>query len=107
AAFDRASASISSVMSRPYTLPAGPTRRALSSASMPPPLPRSSTTSPGLSSASAVGLPQPSDARTARSGSAAVAASSYRSREIGSTDSDSVDPFDPQHSGPQHDPSSP
>ena len=36
--------------------------------SMPPPLPRSSTVSPGLSSASAVGLPQPSEACTASCG---------------------------------------
>ena len=36
-----------------------------SSTSMPPPEPRSSTVSPGFSSASAVGLPQPSDAATA------------------------------------------
>ena len=37
--------------------------RADSSTSMPPPEPRSSTVSPGFSSASAVGLPQPSEAR--------------------------------------------
>ena len=57
--------SISSVMSRPYALPVGPTRLAESSTSMPPPDPRSSTTSPGRSSASAVGLPQPNDASSA------------------------------------------
>ena len=35
---------------------------------MPPPEPRSRTRSPGWRSATAVGLPQPSDARTAASG---------------------------------------
>src|SRR5688572_26645096 len=65
-------------------MPVGPTRRAESSTSMPPPLPRSSTTSPSFSSASAVGLPQPSDASTALSGSADVVTASYRSRVIGS-----------------------
>ena len=72
AAFRRARASMSSVMSRPYALPVGPTRRADSSTSMPPPEPRSSTTSPGASDASAVGLPQPSDASTAADGSTSV-----------------------------------
>ena len=66
--FSRASASISSVISRPYALPVGPTRRADSRTSMPPPEPRSSTVSPAFSSASAVGLPQPSEARKASSG---------------------------------------
>ena len=42
------SASISSVMSRPYALPVGPTRRAESRTSMPPPDPRSRTISPGF-----------------------------------------------------------
>jgi len=70
--FSSASASISSVMSRPYALPVGPTRLADSSTSMPPPEPRSSTVSPAFSSASAVGLPQPSDASTAASGSCPV-----------------------------------
>src|SRR5690606_19725951 len=71
-------------MSRPYAFPVGPTRRADSSTSIPPPLPRSSTTSPSCSSASAVGLPQPSDASTASVGSPFVSASSYRSAVIGS-----------------------
>src|SRR5690606_28768008 len=71
-------------MSRPYAFPVGPTRRADSSTSIPPPLPRSSTTSPSCSSASAVGLPQPSDASTASVGSPFVCASSYRSAVIGS-----------------------
>ena len=39
---------------------------------MPPPEPRSSTTSPARSSASAVGLPQPREAATASAGSAVV-----------------------------------
>ena len=39
---------------------------------MPPPEPRSSTVSPGLSSASAVGLPQPSDAFRASVGDFAL-----------------------------------
>ena len=42
-----ASDSISSVMSRPNAIPSGPTRRAESSTSIPPPEPRSSTVSPG------------------------------------------------------------
>jgi hypothetical protein len=68
-AFRRASSSISSVMSRPYATPVGPTRLAERITSMPPPEPRSSTVSPSRSSATAVGLPQPSDANTAASGS--------------------------------------
>ena len=44
------------------------TRRAESSTSIPPPDPKSSTTSPGLSFASAVGFPQPNDASIASSG---------------------------------------
>ena len=39
---------------------------------MPPPDPRSSTISPGLSSARAVGFPQPSEAARASAGSAEV-----------------------------------
>ena len=39
---------------------------------MPPPEPRSSTTSPGFSSARAVGFPQPSDASMASAGIAAA-----------------------------------
>src|SRR5581483_8927641 len=82
--FSRASASISGVRLSPYALPLGPTRRAERSTSMPPPEPRSSTTSPSWSSASAVGLPQPSDARTASAGSAAVSPWGYRLEVIGS-----------------------
>jgi hypothetical protein len=73
--FSRASASMSSVMSRPYTFPVGPTRRADSSTSMPPPEPRSSTVWPGSSAASAVGLPHPSETATALSGTAPVSSS--------------------------------
>ena len=72
----RARASISSVMSRPYALPVGPTRRAESRTSMPPPEPRSSTTWPGSSAASAVGLPQPSEASTASAGRPVTCAAS-------------------------------
>ncbi len=66
-----ARASISSVMSSPNARPAGPTRRADRRTSMPPPEPRSSTRSPSWSSATATGLPQPSEAITAASGSSA------------------------------------
>src|SRR5215831_2667973 len=83
--FSRASASISSVMSSPYALPPGPTRLAESNTSIPPPEPRSSTVSPVRSSASAVGLPQPSDAATAAAGSTAVSLSLYRLEVIGSS----------------------
>src|SRR6476469_2553561 len=82
--FSRASASISSVMSRPYALPVGPTRFADSNTSIPPPDPRSSTVWPGFNAASAVGLPQPSEASTAASGNIPVSAASYRSDVIGS-----------------------
>src|SRR5262245_8668308 len=71
-------------MSSPYALPVGPTRRAESSTSIPPPEPRSSTVSPARSSARAVGLPQPSEAATAAAGSAAVSLSLYRFEVIGS-----------------------
>src|ERR1035437_3429444 len=86
--FLRASASISSVMSSPYALPVTPTRFADSSTSMPPPEPRSSTMSPSLRSASAVGLPQPSDARPASLGRQAVSSPVYRLVVIGSSQHD-------------------
>src|SRR6266576_64611 len=54
-----ARSSISSVMSTPYAWPPGDTRRAESNTSRPAPDPRSSTTWPGSSCASIVGLPQP------------------------------------------------
>src|SRR5690606_13433036 len=100
--FSSASASISSVMSRPYTFPFGPTRLAESSTSMPPPEPRSSTTSPSPSSASAVGLPQPRESRRALAGIPAVSPASYRSDEMGSQTSE-VAPQQPDEpsSGPQ------
>src|SRR5688572_18791247 len=51
---------------------------------MPPPEPRSSTTSPGARSASAVGFPHPSDASTASSGIPQTSVASYRLRVTGS-----------------------
>ena len=69
AALRRASVSISSVMSSPYAVPPGPTRRAARRTSIPPPDPRSRTVSPGRRSATAVGLPQPRLAATASTGS--------------------------------------
>src|SRR5579884_2487461 len=62
---------------------------------MPPPDPRSRTVSPGLSWASAVGLPHPRDAFTASAGRMLVCELSYRSLVIGST---SV----PHAAAPQH-----
>src|SRR5208283_1933399 len=62
----------------------GPTRRAERSTSMPPPEPRSSTTSPAFRFAKAVGFPQPSEASTASSGSCPVCAASYKLEVIGS-----------------------
>jgi hypothetical protein len=62
AALERASSSISSVISTPMALPVGPTRRAEISTSAPAPQPRSSTVSPARNSATAVGTPHPRDA---------------------------------------------
>ena len=60
-----------------------PTRSAARKASMPAPLPRSSTVSQARSAAMAVGLPQPRD-RPAPVGITAMSASLYpRSREVG------------------------
>ena len=59
---------MSTVMSTPITLPSGPTWWAARKQSMPPPLPRSRTVSPGLSSAMATGLPHPAEAATASIG---------------------------------------
>src|SRR6266850_3768718 len=73
-------------MSSPYAFPVGPTRRAESRTSIPPPEPRSRTVSPGLSIASAVGFPHPSDAFRASSGIWAACDSSYSCEVIGSTD---------------------
>src|SRR5277367_1215046 len=75
---------MSSVISRPYAFPDGPTRRAESSTSIPPPEPRSSTVSPARKSASAVGFPQPSEARSASAGRPSVSLCAYRFEEIGS-----------------------
>ena len=58
-------------------MPVGATRRAESSTSMPPPEPRSSTTSPSLRSTIASGLPHPSDACSAVSGSSFCSLSTY------------------------------
>src|SRR5688500_13236869 len=91
--FALASASISSVMSRPYTLPVGPTRFAERRTSIPPPDPRSSTVSPSCSSARAVGFPQPSVASIASAGMPAFCCSSSRYAVIGSH----VSVVDPQH----------
>src|SRR5438045_1613673 len=82
--FSLARPSMSSVISSPYALPDGPTRWADSSTSIPPPEPRSRTVSPAFNSASAVGLPQPSDAFTAASGKPPFCRSSYKSLVIGS-----------------------
>src|SRR6266581_3115267 len=65
-------------MSRPYALPVAPTRLADNRTSIPPPEPRSRTDSPSWRSASAVGLPQPSEASTAPSGKPLVCEASYR-----------------------------
>src|SRR5437762_3716772 len=92
--FSRASASISPVMSSPYTFPVGPTRFAESSTSMPPPDPRSSTVCPGSSARRAVGLPHPSDAVTAPAGKSVVSPSEYRLDVMGSPQAQAV--------GPQH-----
>src|ERR1051326_3447183 len=45
---------------------------------MPPPLPRSSTTSPGAREARAVGLPQPSEAKSAAFGISDTSTSLYK-----------------------------
>src|SRR5216683_2710599 len=82
--FSFASASISSVISNPYAFPVGPTRFAESKTSMPPPEPRSRTTSPGFNLASAVGFPQPSEACSASPGICSFCAASYRLEVIGS-----------------------
>src|ERR687890_455347 len=77
ALFFSASSSISSVMSRPYALPPGETLLAESSTSMPPPLPKSRTTSPGKSVARDVGLPHPKDAAPAAWGSPSRSSAEY------------------------------
>jgi hypothetical protein len=80
-----ASSSISSVMSSPYAVPPGATRRADSRTSRPPPEPRSRTSWPGRSSVNAVGLPQPREAASAPANG--VSASSYSPVLTGSFDS--------------------
>ncbi len=64
---------------------------------MPPPEPRSSTTSPASSFASAVGLPQPSEALNASSGTWPISDIPYRLEVIGSPDSPEADGAVPQH----------
>ena len=54
---------------------------------MPPPDQRSRTVSPGLRSANAVGLPQPSEASAAVTGSSLFWSASYRSAVMGSGES--------------------
>src|SRR5579884_996043 len=81
-----ASSSIASVISSPQAKPVAPTRFAESKTSMPPPLPRSSTRSPAFNSASAVGLPQPSEARAAAIGNVPSSSLLYKSLVIGSPD---------------------
>src|SRR5438093_1155051 len=93
--FSRARASISSVMSRPYALPVGPTRLADSRTSMPPPDPKSSTVWPGSRASRAVGLPHPSDAVTASAGRPPVSASEYRLEVIGSPQPHAAGPQQP------------
>src|SRR3954468_21075469 len=58
---------------------------------MPPPEPRSRTVSPAFNSASAVGLPQPSEAFMAVSGTSPCCVASYRFEVIGSQQSSSAD----------------
>src|SRR5229473_385023 len=82
--FSFASANISSVISSPYALPVGPTRFAESKTSMPPPEPKSRTTSPGFNFAKAVGLPQPSEACSASPGTCCICVASYKFEVIGS-----------------------
>src|SRR5918995_2838469 len=100
ALFFSASSSISSVMSSPYALPPGETRLADNNTSMPPPLPRSKTTSPGESVASAVGLPHPKDAAPAACGSIFSSSAEYPP-PVQSTPSASESrprsPAEPQH----------
>src|SRR5208282_759308 len=67
---------------------------------MPPPEPRSSTISPAARLARAVGLPQPSDARSAASGTAAASPSAYRFEVMGSQHSRPDAGLDPQQEEP-------
>src|SRR5215208_2974076 len=100
ARFFSASASISSVMSRPYALPPGETLLAESSTSMPPPLPKSRTTSPGESVARAVGLPHPNEAAPAASGSPPSSSAEYPppvQSTPSASESSPRSPADPQH----------
>ena len=62
-------------------------------------IPKSRTVSPGFSSASAVGLPHPSEARTAASGNWLFSPTSYRFEVIGSVEQHD-DGADPQQAPP-------
>src|SRR5580658_2039055 len=62
---------------------------------MPPPEPRSNTTSPGFSVANAVGFPHPSEASLASSGTCPAWEESYRLEVIGSQP-DPLDAVAPQ-----------
>src|SRR5215472_5902543 len=95
-AFALARVSISSVMSTPYANPDGPTRRAESNTSMPPPEPRSRTRSPSFRSATASGLPQPRLARTASSGKTSVSSSRYSETPKTSAVSNAAEPVPQQ-----------
>ena len=95
-ALRRATASILSVISTPYTYPPTPTRCAASSASRPPPDPRSSTISPSRSEASATGLPHPNDVVTTPDGSAAITSSPYSAISVGTASPPHPD-GEPQH----------
>src|SRR5207247_146346 len=70
-------------------------RTTTSETAKPPPDPRSSTVCPGSRPSRAVGLPQPSEACTAVSGSAARSVSEYRSEVIGSEQPDDAGPQQP------------
>src|SRR5579864_685027 len=67
---------------------------------MPPPEPRSRTVSPGRRPASAVGLPQPSDARSASGGRSATSWTAYKLDVIGSPHPE-PDAVPPQQASPQ------
>src|ERR1019366_5814668 len=94
AALARARLSISSVMSRPYAFPAGPTRRAGSSTSIPPPEPRSRTVSPSRRSAITSGLPQPRLAVTASWGTSPCSLAEYSPAPVPGSSA-------PAHASPQ------
>src|SRR5262249_35203483 len=83
--------SMSGVMSTPMALPVGPTFLPAIKTSNPPPLPRSSTTSPGCRAANALGLPQERP-RLAPSGNAASSAGEYPTCRANWSDAMGVEP---------------